>query len=129
MSVTSTAAHGDEREAAAARHHQVKTAKSSTLDVPVTPSRERVSTGRFGLLSLTALLFSTTKEAKAADPGVTFLDDDRIPYKDLTHGAFELVTKEPIPRHIIVDDPGETIVVKKVGSSVSVNQVTNTAAR
>jgi VCBS repeat-containing protein len=81
------------------------------------------------MLSLTALLFSTIKEAKAADPNVTFLDDDTITYKDLTHGAFELVTKEPIPRHIIVDDPGETIVLKKVGSSVSVNQVTNTAAR
>jgi hypothetical protein len=129
MSVTSTAKHGDEREAAAARHHQVKSAKSSSLDVPATPSRERVSTGRFGMLALTALLFSTTKEVKAADPNVTFLDDDTITYKDLTHGAFELVTKEPIPRHIIVDDPGETIVLKKIGSSVSVNQVTNTVAR
>ncbi|WP_271614724.1 DUF5801 repeats-in-toxin domain-containing protein [Bradyrhizobium sp. CCBAU 51627] len=130
MSVTSTATHGDEREAAAARHHQVKTAKSSPLDFPVAPTCERVSTGRFGMLSLTALLFSSTiKEANAADPDVTFLDDDTITYKDLTHGAFELVTKEPIPRHIIVDDPGETIVVKKVGSSVSVNQVTNSAAR
>src|SRR5437879_3296789 len=118
MSVTSTAKHGDEREAAAARHHQVKSAKSSSLDVPATPSRERVPTGRFGMLALTALLFSTTKEVKAADPNVTFLDDDTITYKDLTHGAFELVTKEPIPRHIIVDDPGETIVLKKIGSSV-----------
>ncbi|WP_426419257.1 VCBS domain-containing protein [Bradyrhizobium genosp. A] len=129
MSVTSAARHGDEREAAAARHHRVKTAKSSSLDRPVSPSRERVSTGRFGLLSLAALLLSTTKEVKAADPNVTLLDDDTITYKDLTHGAFELVTKEPIPRHIIVDDPGETIVLKKVGSSVSVNQVTNTATR
>src|SRR5947199_278609 len=129
MSVTSTARHGDEREAAAAQHRQVKTAKSSSLDEPVTPSRERASAGRFGMLSLTALLFSMIKEVKAADPNVTFLDDDTITYKDLAHGAFELVTKEPIPRHIIVEDPGETIVLKKIGSSISVNQVTNTAAR
>ena len=128
MSVTSTARHGDEREAAAAQHRQVKTAKSSSFDEPVTPSRERASAGRFGMLSLTALLFSMIKEVKAADPNVTFLDDDTITYKDLAHGAFELVTKEPIPRHIIVEDPGETIVLKKIGSSISVNQVTNTAA-
>ena len=47
----------------------------------------------------------------------------------LQHGAFELVTKEAIPRHIIVEDPGETVVLNKVGSSMSVNQVVNTVAR
>jgi len=129
MSVTSAARNGDEREAAAVRHHRVKTAKSGSLDVPVTQVRERASAGGFGMLSLTALLFSMFNEVKAADPNVTFLDDDTITYKDLAHGAFELVTKEPIPRHIIVDDPGETIVLKKVGSTIGVNQVTNTAAR
>ncbi|WP_271567429.1 VCBS domain-containing protein [Bradyrhizobium sp. CCBAU 11386] len=81
------------------------------------------------MLSLTALFFSMIKQVKAADPNVTFLDDDAITYKDLAHGAFELVTKEPVPRHIIVEDPGETIVLKKVGSTISVNQVTNTLAR
>ncbi|WP_244550310.1 VCBS domain-containing protein [Bradyrhizobium sp. cf659] len=81
------------------------------------------------MLSLTALFYSMIKQVKAADPNVTFLDDDAITYKDLAHGAFELVTKEPIPRHIIVEDPGETIVLKKVGSTISVNQVTNTLAR
>ena len=48
-------------------------------------------------------------EVQAADPNITFLDDDSITYKDLPHGVFELVTKEAIPRHIIVEDPGETI--------------------
>src|SRR3954451_2406368 len=124
MAVTSTAEHGGEREAAAGLHRRVKTA-----NVPAIQSHERASAGRFGMLSLTALLFSMIKEVKAADPNVTFLDDDTITYKDLAHGAFELVTKEPIPRHIIVEDPGETIVLKKIGSSISVNQVTNTAAR
>ncbi|WP_271553460.1 DUF5801 repeats-in-toxin domain-containing protein [Bradyrhizobium sp. CCBAU 45394] len=129
MSVTPAGRPGDEREAAAIRRHRVNAAKSGPLDGPVAQIRERASAGGFGMLSLTAMLFSMIKQVKAADPNVTFLDDDAITYKDLAHGAYELVTKEPIPRHIIVEDPGETIVVKKVGSSVSVNQVTNTAAR
>ena len=85
---------------------------------------------RPALLSwLTALTFSLMKEAQAADPNVTFLDDGNITYKDLEHGAFELVTKEAVPRHIIVEDPGETIVLRPQGSSVSVNQLTNSPTR
>ena len=129
MSVTPAGRPGDESETAAVRHHRVKAATSGSLDGPVAQTRERASAGRFGMLSLTALFFSMIKQAQAADPNVTFLDDDAITYKDLAHGAFELVTKEPIPRHIIVEDPGETIVLKKVGSTISVNQVTNSLAR
>jgi VCBS repeat-containing protein len=81
------------------------------------------------MLSLAALVFSFVKEAQAADPNATLLDDDSITYKDVEHGTFELVTKELIPRHIIVDDPGETIVLSKRGSSVNVDQFTNSAAR
>ena len=66
---------------------------------------------------------------RAADPDATILDDDNIAYKDLEHGVFELWTKEAIPRHIIVDDPGQTVVVTRIGSSVSVNQVANSPAR
>ncbi|WP_245266564.1 VCBS domain-containing protein [Bradyrhizobium sp. WSM1743] len=102
---------------------------SLQLNTPVAGIRARSHAGGFGMLTLAALTFSVAENAEAADPDVTFLDDDSITYKDLAHGAFELVTKERIPRHIIVEDPGETIVVKKVGSTISVNQVTNTAAR
>ncbi|WFU84044.1 VCBS domain-containing protein [Bradyrhizobium sp. CIAT3101] len=126
---TSTARHGDEREAAAAPHRQVRTATSGALDAPATQIRERASAGGFGMLSLTALLLSMIKEVEAADPNVTFLDDDTIAYKDLAHGAFELTTKEAIPRHIIVEDPGQTVVLSKVGSGVSVNQLDNSATR
>jgi VCBS repeat-containing protein len=84
---------------------------------------------RFGLLSLTALTFATMKDAWAADANLTFLDDDNIAFKDLQHGTFELVTKEAVPRYIIVGDPGETIVLNRSGSSVSVSQFTNNAAR
>src|SRR5439155_25719151 len=42
---------------------------------------------------------------------------------------FELVTKEAIPRHFFVEDPGKTIVLHAQGSAISVNQVTNSPAR
>ncbi|HUN98069.1 MAG TPA: Ig-like domain-containing protein, partial [Bradyrhizobium sp.] len=99
------------------------------VDTPVGSIRGRTEAIGIGLLSLAALTFSLIKEAQAADPNVTFLDDDSIAYKDLAHGVFELVTKEAIPRHIIVEDPGETVVLTRRGSSVSVNQVANSPAR
>ena len=69
-------------------------------------------------------------DARAADPDATILDNDIIAYKDLEqHGVFELVTKEPIPRHILVEDPGVTVVLRPRGSTISVNQVPNSAAR
>lgn len=94
-----------------------------------TDTRSRTHAGGYGMLWLTALTFSLMKEVRAADPNVTFLDDGNITYKDLEHGVFELVTKEAIPRHILVEDPGQTIVLRPVGSSMSVNQVTNSPAR
>ena len=81
------------------------------------------------MLWLTALTFSLVKEVRAADPNVTFLDDGNITYKDLEHGAFELVTKEVIPRYFLVEDPGQTVVLRSQGSSVSVSQSTNSPAR
>ena len=81
------------------------------------------------MLWLTALTFLLGKEVQAADPNVTLLDDDSITYKDLAHGAFELVTKEVIPRHFLVEDPGQTVVLRPQGSSVSLNQTTNSPAR
>ncbi|WP_284275002.1 VCBS domain-containing protein [Bradyrhizobium iriomotense] len=106
-------------------------AKSGALriDTPLGDIRGPIHTGGFGMLTLAALTFSMFRDAEAADPNITFLDNDRITYKDLEHGAFELVTKEAIPRHILVEDPGETVVLNKVGSSISASQVVNTAAR
>ncbi|WP_148636048.1 hypothetical protein [Bradyrhizobium paxllaeri] len=104
-------------------------ANGTAAQVVVGDPRSRADAGRFGMLWLTALTFSMTNKVQAADPDVTFLDDDLITYKDLEHGAFELVTKEAIPRHLLVEDPGQTIVLHRQGSSVSVNAVTNSAAR
>ena len=99
------------------------------IDTAAGSMRGRAHAGRFGLLSLLALIFPMLKEVQAADSNVTLLDDDNITYKDHEHGSFELITKEAIPRHIMVEDPGETIIVRRIGSSVSVNPVGNTAAR
>ncbi|UGA43946.1 DUF5801 domain-containing protein [Bradyrhizobium quebecense] len=95
-----------------------------TADTPVGPVRA----SGLGMLTFAALTFSLLENARAAEPNVTFLDDDTINYKDLHHGVFELVTKEAIPRHIVVDDPGVTIILSPRGSSVGVNQVTNSPA-
>src|SRR6266480_79990 len=85
--------------------------------------------GGISILTLTALIFSMIEQVRAADPDVTILDNDSIAYKDLEHGVFELITKEAIPRHILVEDPAETIVLGPRGSTISVNQVANTATR
>jgi VCBS repeat-containing protein len=85
--------------------------------------------GWAGGLSFVALILSALKEAQAADPDVTLFDHGTITYKDFEHGSFELVTKEAVPRHIVVDDPGQTVVLNKTGSSVSFAQVANSAAR
>ncbi|WFU74583.1 VCBS domain-containing protein [Bradyrhizobium sp. CB2312] len=100
-----------------------------TVDTPFGSVRGRSHASGFGILTMAALTFSTINDAQATDPDATILDDDQVTYKDLQHGVFELITKEQVPRHIIVDDPGETIVVKRIGSSVSVSQVANSAAR
>ncbi|MCP3387544.1 VCBS domain-containing protein [Bradyrhizobium sp. CCGB12] len=100
-----------------------------TIDTPLGSVRGHSYSKGFGILTIAALTFSMMDNAQAADPDATFVDDDTITYKDLQHGAFELITKEPVPRRIIVDDPGETIVLNRIGSSVSVSQVANSAAR
>jgi VCBS repeat-containing protein len=99
------------------------------VDTPIGTIRGRAHSGGIGMLSLVALTFAVMMEARAADPNVTFLDDGSITYKNLEHGSFELVTKEAVPRHILVEDPGATIVLRAQGSSISVNQVANTTTR
>jgi VCBS repeat-containing protein len=142
MLVGSHAKTGDERKAAAALLPRIignirsaagfgALGRASGPAAQAIPgdSQSRAHAGRFGLLWLTALTFSTMKQAQAAEPGVTFLDDGNITYKDLEHGAFELTTKEVIPRHFLVEDPGQTVILRSQGSSVSVSQSTNSLAR
>src|SRR6201992_1096495 len=60
---------------------RLATTGSLIVDTPVGSIRSRAQAGGLGMLSLTALTFSLMKEAQAADPNVTFLDDDSITYK------------------------------------------------
>src|SRR5215475_1714866 len=129
MSVASELECESERTAATALHPKTPLETSIDSGTPTEIVRSRSRFEGFGLLSLAAMTLAALRGARAAEPNVAILDDDRINYKDLDHGKFELVTKEAIPRHIIVDDPGETVVVKKIGSSTSVNQVDNSATR
>ena len=118
MPIRSRAETGNKRRAAKA-----------TLPRIISDPRSRVHAGGLGMLWLTALTFSLPKEVRAADPNATVLDDGSITYKDFEHGVFELVTKEAIPRRFLVEDPGQTIVLRPEGSTISVNQVANSAAR
>ncbi|WP_247518179.1 VCBS domain-containing protein [Bradyrhizobium sp. 190] len=138
MLVGSHAETGDERKAAVApspRIGNVQTAAGfgratcAAAQDATGGSRSRPYAGRFGMLWLTALAFALGKQAQAADPDVAILDDGNIAYKDLEHGTFELITKELVPRHFLVEDPGQTIILRSQGSSVSVSQSTNSAAR
>ncbi|MEH2554377.1 VCBS repeat-containing protein [Bradyrhizobium algeriense] len=84
------------------------------------------STG-FGTLSL-ALAFAILSDIKASDANNTFLDDDSTADKDLEHSVFEL-WKKAILRHVIVADPGETVVLTQRDSPIKVNQIAHSAAR
>jgi hypothetical protein len=85
--------------------------------------------GGIGILTLVALLFSAGRESRAASRQDAFLEHGTITYKDLAHSPFWLETKEAVPRVIIVDDPGETIILRRTGSDVSVSRVANTPAQ
>ena len=93
------------------------------IDTPI--ARIRGSRGG-GIVSLAvaALTFAALKAVRADDQPV--IDDGRV---ELPHGTFELVTKEQVPQVIVVDDPWKTVVLQKVGSTVDVNQVTNSFER
>jgi FecR protein len=98
------------------------------FDTPVARIRGRANSAGVGILSLAALYFAILKDGHAASSNATFLDDGVIAYKELEHGVFDLLTKEAIPRHIIVDDPGQTVILRRIGSSISVDRTTNDVA-
>ena len=100
-----------------------------SIDTPVATMRGRTQTGGFGMLSMAALYFAIMDDAHAASSNAALFDDGVIDYKDLAHGVFDVVTKEAVPRHFVVDDPGKTIILHRLGSSISADFVTNSAAQ
>ena len=97
------------------------------VDTPLAQIQSTAPAAGFGSLAFSIFTFSLIKELKAAPNDIALLDDGTIDYKDLKHGVYEIVTKEAHPRRIIVDDPGETLVLRLSGSgTISIEQVANT---
>ena len=97
------------------------------VDTPLGQIQSAAPAAGFGTLAFSIFTFSLIKELKAAPNDIALLDDGTIDYKDLKHGVYEIVTKEAHPRRIIVDDPGETLVLRLSGSgTISIEQVANT---
>ncbi len=103
------------------------------IQTPFANIRARRNGGGIGMLSLISLFFAAFEEAQAAPPDIAFLDDGKITSKDLgQYGVVELLIKATAttPEQVkFLDDPGETIVIRASGSSVSVDSVTNSIAQ
>ena len=82
----------------------------------------------FGTLTLAALAFAISSDAKASDTNDTSPDDDSTAHRDLEHPGFELWKRE-ILRHIAVADAGETAVLAGKDFAVRPILVTHPAAR
>ena len=91
--------------------------------------RSRGAATGLGGLVFGAVTFGLIHELEAATVPGDRLDDGTINYKDLKHGTYEIITHELIPRVIIIDDPGKTIILHHLGSGVSVEQISNTPAQ
>ena len=98
------------------------------IDTPFGRIRGRPRTGGIGMLSLASLFFAAMEQVHAAPSDTSFLDDGNIRFKDLTsdYGVVELTTVDG--RTILINDPGETVVLRNVGSSTVESHVTNSVA-
>ena len=98
------------------------------IDTPFGRIRGRPRTGGIGMLSLASLFFAAMEQVHAAPSDTSFLDDGNIRFKDLTsdYGVVELRTADG--RTILLNDPGETVVLRNVGSSTVESHVTNSVA-
>lgn len=104
-----------------------------SIETPFGRVRPRGRAGGIGMLSLVSLFFTAFHEAHGATSNVAFLDDGAITAKDLGQfGIVELTvhaTATSPEKHILLDDPGETIVLRRIGSSISEDHVTNSITR
>ncbi len=106
---------------------KVATTGRLIIDTPLSQIQCTTRAAGFGSLAFSIFTLGLIRELKAASADIALLDNGTIDYKDLKHGVFEIITKEAHPRHIVVDDPGETIELRLNGSgTVSVTQVANT---
>ncbi len=108
------------------------------IETPFASVRGRMRTGGIGMLSFASLFFAAMEQVQAAAPDLAFLDDgvinfkDTQDYKDAKFGIIELTVHATptTPEYTrFVDDPSETIVLRRTGSSISESHVTNTVAQ
>ena len=95
------------------------------IDTPSVMLQARAQGSAFGFATLAVLFFASIDETRAARQDIMFLEDGTI----ADYGIFELLTKETVPRVIRVDDPSETIIIRRAGSGVTVNRVTNSPSQ
>ena len=97
------------------------------IETPYGQIQSTAQVAGFGSLTFSIFTVSLIHELKAASADVALLDYGTIDYRDLKHGVFEIITKEAHPRRIIVDDPGQTIVLHRgAAGAINVEQVANT---
>ena len=107
---------------------------SLIVETPFGSIRGRTQAGGIGMLSLASLFFTALEQAQAGTPDLAYLDDgvinfkDSQEFKDAKFGVIELtVHATPLtPEHtLFIDDPSQTIVLRRVGSSISESYVSN----
>ncbi|HZI31697.1 MAG TPA: hypothetical protein VFF11_05110, partial [Candidatus Binatia bacterium] len=118
---------------------EMATAGRLAVETPFASIRARTRAGGIGMLSLASLFFAAMEQQVEADsPGLAFLDDgvinfkDTQDYKDAKFGIIELTVHatQTTPEYTrLVDDPSETIILRRTGSSISESHVTNTVAQ
>ena len=107
---------------------KVATTGRLIIDTPLAKIQNAAPAASIGSLAFVFFL-CLIDELEASSQNIALLDDGAIVYKDLEHGIFEIVTKERVPRIIVVDDPAETIVLRLGSSGISVDHVANTPAQ
>ena len=97
------------------------------IDTPLSKIQSVVpSTGVASLGFMFLLCLIEDVRASSESETLWLVDGGTITYKDFEHGVFELVTKDG--QHIIVDDPGQMIVLHPTGSGVGIDHIPNDRA-
>ena len=98
------------------------------IDTPLSKIRSMPPVAGVASLGFMFLL-CLIDDLKASSESETLwlVDGGTITYKDFEHGVFELVTKDG--QHIIVDDPGQTIILHPTGSGVGIEHISNDRAQ
>ena len=98
------------------------------VDTPFATIRGTASRYGTGVVTFAALTFAILEKIQAA-PWDREPEDDVLPWQDVKHGAYEIVTKGPIPQVTPVEDVTQTIVVRPFGSSFAVETSRNSPSQ